>query len=220
MIDTQWHRRNLLRIMAGTTGIAALSAVGLSGASRALASSDLDTSTVIDEDGFITQDWFLESFLDLSEDFDEAADEGKRLAIIWEQKGCPYCREMHLVNFSTPSIRDWIRERYTIVQLDIWGSREVTDFDGDVLEERDFSQKSQITFTPTIQFFPSAKDAVAGKSGRDAEVARMPGYFRRFHFMTMFEYVHEEAYEKEDFQRYLVAKLQRMQENGEPTDVW
>ncbi|MYG51452.1 MAG: thioredoxin, partial [Rhodospirillaceae bacterium] len=50
-------------------------------------------------DGLYHQDWFLQSFLDLKEDLQEAADAGKRLVILWEQKGCPYCKELHHVNF-------------------------------------------------------------------------------------------------------------------------
>ena len=31
----------------------------------------------------------------------------------------------------------------------------------------------------------------------------MPGYFKPFHFITMFEYVYERAYERVDFQAFL-----------------
>lgn len=220
MTESHWPRRSFLKSAAGASGLAALPLANVLGTSAAVASSELDTSTVIDEGGYLTQDWFLESFLTLADDLEEAASEKKRLAITWEQKGCPYCRETHLVNFSTPKIRDWIRERFTIIQLDIWGSREVTDFDGEVLEERELASKSRVTFTPTFQFFPASLEGIAGKSGADAEVVRMPGYFRRFHFLTMFEYVYENAYETENFQRYLIAKVQRIQESGEDVEVW
>ncbi len=220
MVNASWPRRVFLRRAIGTSGLAAFPLLNMVGASSAATETPLDTSTVIEEGGFFTQNWFLESFLELADDLQESTGEEKRFAIIWEQKGCPYCRETHMVNFSTPKIRDWIRDRFNIVQLDIWGSREVTDFDGEVLEERELARKSRVSFTPTIQFFPASLDDFTGMGSVDAEVARMPGYFRRFHFMTMFEYIFENAYAKQDFQRYLLAKLQRIEESGQQADVW
>ena len=207
---------NRRRFMGTTLTVAG----GLAASSVGLASSDLDHSMVVEDSGRYTQTWFLDSFLELSDDLTESAENGKRLAIIWEQKGCPYCRETHLVNFSTPVIRDWIRERFDIIQLDIWGSREVLDFDGEALEERELARKSRVTFTPTIQFFPEMLDQIAGKGGQDAEIFRMPGYFKRFHFLTMFEYVHAKAYEEMDFQRYLQVKFEALQADGKEADVW
>ncbi len=220
MVNSSWPRRAFLKGCAGASGLAALPLLNMAGTGFAATDAPLDTSTVIEEGGHFTQNWFLESFLELADDLEQTASEGKRFAIIWEQKGCPYCRETHMINFSTPKIRDWIRDRFNIVRLDIWGAREVTDFDGEVLEERELARKSRVTFTPTIQFFPASLNGVAGKGGIEIEVSRMPGYFRRFHFLTMFEYVYDVAYEKQDFQRYLVAKLQRIEASGQKADVW
>ncbi|MBO0237235.1 thioredoxin family protein, partial [Vibrio parahaemolyticus] len=77
------------------------------------------------------QPWFLESFLELASDLQEAAGQGKRFAILWELKGCPACKRAHLVNFSNPAIVAFVRERFEILQLNIIGAREVTDFDGE-----------------------------------------------------------------------------------------
>ncbi|MCC0028761.1 MAG: hypothetical protein H6891_00135 [Brucellaceae bacterium] len=49
----------------------------------------------LDDNGLHHQDWFLESFLDIGEDLAEAQAKGKGLVIVFEQRGCPYCREMH-----------------------------------------------------------------------------------------------------------------------------
>jgi thioredoxin-related protein len=100
----------------------------------------------------------------------------------------------------------YIRERFAVLQLNLWGDREVTDFDGEKLREKDFARKYRINFTPTLQFFPETADEMKDKKGTDAEVARMPGYFRPFHFLSMFEYVFEKHYAHQDFQRYIVEK--------------
>lgn len=161
-----------------------------------------------------TQAWFLNSFLILGEDLAAATAEGKRFAIFWDQRGCPYCMETHRVNLAEPDVNDYIRQRFNIVQLDMFGARSVTDIDGEVLTEKELARKYGITYTPTIQFFPESRNKLGGKKGRGLEVARMPGYFRPFHFLTMFEYVHERAYERETFQRYVRAKSDRFKAEG------
>lgn len=175
---------------------------------------------VVTEDGMYTQPWFAETFLDLGDDLAEAQAQGKRLAIIWEQKGCPYCKETHNVNFAVPEINEFVNDKFMVLQLNLWGSREVTDFDGEVMEERDLARKYGVVFTPTIQFFPEDPAAVEGKEGQEIEVARMPGYFRPFHFMTMFEYVDEKGYEDQHFQKYLGEKIEELRAEGKEPGVW
>lgn len=165
------------------------------------------------DDGLYKQDWFLQSFLELPEDLAEATAKGKRFVLLWEQRGCPYCHDLHLINFADAKTVAYIRERFAIVQLNLWGDREVTDFDGEKLREKDFARKYRINFTPTLQFFPATADEMKGKKGPDAEVARMPGYFRPFHFISMFEYVWEKRYAHQDFQRYIVEKSVARREN-------
>src|SRR2546430_2096083 len=67
-----------------------------------------------DEDGLYRQSWFNVSFLDLREDFAEAKAEGKRLAVIFEQKGCPYCMKMHTEVLAQRYINDYVRENFRI----------------------------------------------------------------------------------------------------------
>lgn len=172
------------------------------------------------DDGLYHQKWFLNSFLDLREDLEDAQAAGKRLAIIWEQKGCPYCRETHLVNFAKPEINEYVRKNFAVLQLNIWGSREVTDFDGQAMEERQLARKWGITFTPTTMFIDESVEKVAGRPGNKAEIARMPGYFKPFHFLSMFQYVNEKAYSRLHFQKYIQEKADRMRKEGKKVDIW
>ena len=59
---------------------------------------------VLTDDGLYRQPWFLESFLELADDLAGASEKKKRFAIMWELRGCPYCKETHLVNFAKPEI--------------------------------------------------------------------------------------------------------------------
>lgn len=162
-----------------------------------------DYEPALNDDGLYEQPWFVQSFLDLSEDLELAHEGGRRFAVMWELKGCPYCRETHLVNFADPEIRGFVKDNFDILQLNLVGSREVTDFDGEQLEERELARKWRIRFTPTTCFFPETLGEVAGRSGAEVEVARMPGYFKPPHFLAMYRFVQEKAYESGDFRDYL-----------------
>lgn len=153
--------------------------------------------------GLHTEDWFHMSLLSLADDLAEAGSQGKRLAIVWEQKGCSYCRDMHANHLADPKISGFIRQHFAVLQLDLRGDRIVTDFDGQVLSEKELARKYRVTLTPTIQFLPETLDGLAGRKGADADVARMPGLLNPGHFLAMFEYVHGKHYETQDFPSYL-----------------
>src|SRR5438876_5947628 len=130
---------------------------------------------VLTADGLYKQPWFLESFLELADDLQGAANLGKRFAIMWELRGCPYCRETHLVNFARPDIESYIKSNFEILQLNITGSRKVTDFDGAEMSEKALAAMYGVRFTPTVQFFPDTSAGVAGKPAEQREVARAAG---------------------------------------------
>lgn len=172
----------------------------------------------IGDDGLHKQDWFLQSFLNFGDDLQEAADEGKDLLVIIEQKGCPYCRELHEVNFARTEITDYIQEHFLVVQIDLFGSHETVDFDGEELEERDLVEKWGAQFTPTTIAF-SAENV--GASGfEEAEVFRLPGYLKPFHYMSSLEYVSKDIYKETTLQRYIGAKITELVEQGIEPDVW
>ena len=177
-------------------------------------------SVKLNDDGLHVQDWFIDSFMDLREDFADTVAKGKWFAIFFEQKGCPYCAEMHKVNLAKPEISKFIQDNFGVLQINLWGAREVTDFDGKAMEERQLAQRWRVIFTPTIVFFPPSLDGLDGKSGRDIEVGRIPGYFKPFHFLSYFEYIKAQGYKTASFQRFLQAKLKRLEDAGIKPQVW
>jgi thioredoxin-related protein len=154
------------------------------------------SEAVMTDDGFYREDWFLESFLELADDFAAATAAKQRFAIMWELRGCPYCLQTHLVNFAKPEITDYIKARFEILQLNIIGSREVTDFDGQKLTEKAFAQKYGVRGVPVFQFFPDSAAGLSDKAPRDREVARGQGYIEPQPFLDMVRFVAERAYEK------------------------
>jgi thioredoxin-related protein len=162
-------------------------------------------AAVLSDDGLYREPWFLESFLELADDLTGAAEKKKRLAIMWELRGCPYCKETHLVNFAKPEIESFIKDRFEILQLNIVGSREVTDFDGEKLPEKRIAEKYGVRYTPTFQFFPDGVAGLAQKPPREREITRAQGYLEPQHFLAMFRFVSERAYEKGTLRDYLKA---------------
>ena len=190
-----------------TTRRALLKDIGVSalalGAAGGLAQRAWAEEPILTEDGLYRQPWFLESFLELADDLETSASSGKRFAVMWELKGCPYCKETHFVNFADPAINDYVRSNFDILQLNIIGSRRVLDFDGEELAEKDLAQKYGVRFTPSFQFFPESAEGLADLAPREREVARLQGYMKPEHFLAMFKYVEAGAYDDMSFREYL-----------------
>ena len=154
---------------------------------------------ILTADGLYREPWFLESFLDLRDDLQSTTKEGKRFAVMWGLKGCPYCKETHFVNFARPRIADYIKANFEITQLNIIGSLPVTDFDGEKLSEKALAAKYGVRFTPTFQFFSELKTP----DDKVLEVARLPGYIEPRHFLAMFRFVNERAYDRMTFGQFV-----------------
>ena len=176
-----------LNVKAVWSAMAVVLAIFTSGGA-AHAETDLLPAPQVGEDGLHIQPWFYDSFLNLSEDMAEAEAEGKRLMVVWEQRGCPYCKRMHEVNLRIPRVVDKLKNNFMVIRLNLWGDREVTDFDGEVLKEKELANKWRVMFTPTLQFFPKTVAEISGQSGMTGEVVRIPGYFKPFHFYFLLHY--------------------------------
>lgn len=158
---------------------------------------------VLGDDGLYHQKWFLDSFLELKDDLSEAKGNNKRLAIFWELKGCPYCKETHFKNFARPDIKKFIQGNFEILQLNVLGSRKVIDVDGEELTEKALASKYGVRFTPTIQFLHDDVDKIAKLKPRKREITRIQGYIQPDHFLAMFQFVQSGLYEKMPFRKYI-----------------
>jgi len=160
------------------------------------------------DDGLHKTRWMQDTFKDLREDLSEANSEGKRLVLFFEQIGCIYCTKMHKEVFSKEKVSNYIEENFFVVQLNLHGDIEVTDFDGEVLAEKDIARKWGILFTPSVIFLPT--EVKVDVSAQQAAVATMPGAFSAWTTMDLFTWVREERYlldNGEDFQRYHARRI-------------
>lgn len=159
------------------------------------------------DDGLHKPDWLRETFKDLGEDLAEANAEGKRLLIIIEQRGCIYCTKMHEEVYPDPEVDALIREKYFVVQINMFGDVEVTDFDGTTLPEKEMVARWGVLFTPTMIFLPESVEE--GQSAAQASVATMPGAFGRLTTRNLLTWIYDHGYESgEHFQKYHARMLE------------
>lgn len=157
------------------------------------------------DDGLHKPDWLHDTFKDLREDLAEANATGKRLLIIVEQRGCIYCTEMHEKVFPDPKIDTLIRDSYFVVQMNLFGDVDVTDFDGTVRSEKDMAVRWGVMFTPTMIFLP--EEVADGKTAAEAAVASMPGAFGVGTTEALLIWVRDHGYENgEHFQKFLADR--------------
>jgi thioredoxin-related protein len=158
------------------------------------------------DDGLHKAPWIEDTFKDLREDLGEANAEGKRLMVMIEQRGCIYCTKMHEEVYPVPHIANYISDNYYVVQINMFGDVEVTDFDGAVLTEKDMVKKWGVLFTPTILFL--SEDVAADTPANEAAVATMPGAFGPGTTFYMLNWVFAKGYDQEEsFQNYHARKI-------------
>lgn len=168
-------------------------------------------ATPVGDDGLHKPDWIVETFRDMSDDLEDAAAEGKRLLLMFEQRGCIYCTRMHENVYPDPEITRMLTEDFMVIQINLFGNVPITDFDGTTLDERDMARRWGVVFTPTMIFAPES----APETGtmREAAVMIMPGAFERGTTRLMLQWVLEKGYEGEEHFQHYVARMLRENAN-------
>ena len=136
--------------------------------------------------------WFKQSFLDIREDVQEAADAGKRVILYFYQDGCPYCKKLLEVNFGLRDIVDRTRRHFDVVAINMWGDAEVTGMDGRPTTEKQFAAAMKVMFTPTLLFLD--------EQGR--VVMRLDGYYPPHKFAAVLDYVGGRLEDKMSFRDF------------------
>ena len=185
------HRR-------GPFAIALLLVALLMGSSASGEYADLFDQPYIDDTPRLRNvqypDWFKLSFLDLREDLDEAVEKDKfGIIVYFGQKHCAYCEALMKVNFRQDDIVRYTQEHFDVIPTDIWGSREVTDMQGETWSEREFAVHESTNFTPSLIFYDQEGN----------EAFRMRGYYPPYKFRAALEYVVDGYYREESFRDYL-----------------
>lgn len=151
--------------------------------------------------------FFLKAPLDL----DRSRKAGARpLAVLFEQKQCAACDELHGEGFRNSVVRP-LTGRLDFARLDLFGSAALVTPSGKSLTAADWGRQLKVAYTPTIVFFDA--------TGR--EVFRIEAYLKPFHLASALDYVASGAYlEQPSFQRYIQSRAARIRSEGGRVDLW
>lgn len=139
------------------------------------------------DDGLHKPDWLKNSFKVLAEDNQEAAEDGRHLLLMVEQRGCIYCAKLHNEVLTDPRVEALIRSDFDVIQIDLFGGTEITDIDGEELTEKRAAGKWGVTVTPTLMLLPHRP--VEGADAARAAMAVLPGVLGPEQMIALLEWV-------------------------------
>lgn len=140
---------------------------------------------------------FFEHSGDLKGLLKSSAKKGKGMALVFEQKQCLGCDELHSQTFKNKAVIDGLTGAFSVARIDIWGNRQIKNISGSAVKESRFAEAMDIRYTPTIIFFDQM-----GK-----EIFRFDSYRKPEHFAIVLKYLSSGAYKKyASFQDWLRAE--------------
>ena len=145
----------------------------------------------------------------LSADSDLGSRDGKPLLVLFEQKDCAPCDELHLDVLKRPESREQL-QRFDVVLLDTWSKQPVRRPDGKTGSVAAWAKDLNVQYAPTLVFFDA--------QGR--EVFRTEAYLKAFHVQSSMDYVASGAYlEQPSFQRFISARAEALEAQGVHVDL-
>lgn len=137
------------------------------------------------------------------------AKETRPLLVLFEQKECAACDELHREAFGRADVAGLLKQ-YRVAQVDIASRDAVQTPAGASLTARDWARRVGVFYTPSLLFFDAA--------GR--EVFRVEGYLRPFHLASSLDYVASGAYRTQpEFQRYIETRAAMRRAKGERVEL-
>lgn len=141
------------------------------------------------------------------------AQEHKPLLLLFEQSDCTNCDELNNNVLALEETQE-LMSQYNVVSIDMWGSKEITDFTGTTTTERNLAKALNVAYAPTLIFY-----AADGNSKK--EVIRSESWFKRFHTQSLLDYVASNAWQEyPSFQRYISARAEHIQESGADVNIF
>ena len=137
--------------------------------------------------------WFKTTFMDFSEDIEEADDENRHVMIYFHQNGCPYCAKLVEDNFHDQEIVAKLQKDFDVIETNMWGDRDLTDWTGKEFSEKEFSAHMRVQFTPTLIFLDNK-----GKI-----LLRLNGYQSIDKMHTTLDYISNKVYLNQSYASYV-----------------
>lgn len=166
----------------------------------------LQTLTVLPASGKLhAEDFFLKPPYDLQ----SLNRSGKPLLLLFEQKQCRDCDELHRDIFKRKQTRAQL-QRFNVVRLDMWANTPLIDMQGKKTTARDLARALNIEYVPSMLFYDGGE-----------EVIRTEAWLKSFHIQSVMDYVASGAYKTwPEFQRYISHRADRLKAQGVHVDIW
>jgi thioredoxin-related protein len=146
-------------------------------------------------------DFFDLSEDDLKEDLKVAKEDGKKgIMLFFTMENCPYCERMKKHTFADEKVISLIKDNFLVFEIDIYGSIEIKDFDGEKSTHKEFAEISGAYATPTVSFFD-----LNGKN-----LVTQVGMLNETQMLIMGDYVINGHYKESEFIPYLKKMLRSM----------
>jgi thioredoxin-related protein len=134
---------------------------------------------------------------------------GKPLLVLFEQKDCAPCDELHQDILQRPESREQL-DRFDVILLDMWSPDPVRRPDGKTSSVAQWAKELNVQYAPSLVFF----------DGQGDEVFRTEAYLKAFHVQSSMDYVASGAYlEQPSFQRFIAARADALEAQGVHVDI-
>jgi thioredoxin-related protein len=144
-------------------------------------------------------EWFVETFLDLQEDLNNARESDKKgLIVVFSTVGCSYCYKFAQETLHDPDVVDLLRRDFDALALEIFSDDFMVSPWGEELRVKEFAKKLGADFTPATYFFD-----LEGKPR-----LRIVGFYPSGRFSSAMRYVAEGHYHEVSFRGFLTAESQ------------
>ncbi|MBW5290722.1 MAG: putative thioredoxin [Candidatus Ruthia sp. Asou_11_S2] len=136
--------------------------------------------------------WFKDSFLEITDDVDEAKQSNKHVLLFFHLDGCPYCDQM-VKDFNQPSLKKFIQQHFDVIAINIRGEKEVAINENQPLSEKELAAQVEVQYTPTVLFLNQKNEVVA----------RTNGYRKPKKLKKVLDYVYNKAYAELTLAQYI-----------------
>ena len=139
----------------------------------------------------------------------QALSSAKPLLVMFEQKQCAACDELHNDMLSRPEGKQQL-SRFNVALLDMWSEEKIVTPDGKTIKIRDWVKQLDVKYAPSMVYF----------NAKGEEVFRTDAYLKSFHVQSVMDYVASGAYKKQpNFQVYIGERAEHLREQGIEVDM-
>jgi len=141
--------------------------------------------------------------------FDKKPEDKKHVLVMFEQKQCKTCDELHLDILKQAESKELIKQ-FDVAVLDMWSDEKMIRPDGKQMKIRDWAKQLNIQYAPSLIYL----------NNKGEEVFRSEAYLRAFHVQSVMDYVASRSYKRQpSFQRYIEDRADKLRKQGVEVDI-